>query len=97
VGRGKALDLLLSEECISAEKALALGLVDRVVPVGDVKKAALETARLFSSKPAPTVAGVKSLLQFSIRDLEAYLELENRVLSTIVSSTDFKSRLDQCV
>jgi enoyl-CoA hydratase len=51
VGRGPALDLLLSGRQIDAAEALRLGLVDRVVPAADVMNAARQFATELAAKP----------------------------------------------
>ena len=50
LGRGKALEMILTGARISADEALRIGLVERVVPAADVQKAALELARTIASK-----------------------------------------------
>jgi enoyl-CoA hydratase len=40
VGRGRALELILTGEMIPAQRAYEIGLVNRVVPVGEVRAAA---------------------------------------------------------
>ena len=47
IGLGRARALLLTGESLSAEEALRIGLVDRVVPRRIVAEAALDTARGF--------------------------------------------------
>ncbi len=50
LGRGKALEMILTGARIGADEALRIGLVERVVPAADVQKAALELARTIASK-----------------------------------------------
>ena len=44
VGRGRALELLLTGRMIDAEEALRIGLVNRVVPAGDLMRESLSMA-----------------------------------------------------
>ncbi len=44
IGLGHALDLILTGRGVSAEEALAMGLVNRVVPPGQARAAAIELA-----------------------------------------------------
>ncbi|MEB3030036.1 enoyl-CoA hydratase/isomerase family protein [[Mycobacterium] nativiensis] len=45
VGRGPALDIMLTGRQVDAEEALRIGLIDRLVPAGDAATAARELAR----------------------------------------------------
>src|SRR5690349_20504631 len=51
VGRGRALELLLTGDQISAAEALRLGLVNRVVPAADLMAEAKKLAATLASKP----------------------------------------------
>jgi 2-(1,2-epoxy-1,2-dihydrophenyl)acetyl-CoA isomerase len=77
VGLGKALDMCWTAEKITAEEALRIGLVNRVV----APEALLEEARTLAKKiarmPARGVALTKRLIYQSARnDLAAQLEAE---------------------
>jgi enoyl-CoA hydratase len=50
VGRGKALELILSAARIDAAEALRIGLVERLVPAGESLKAAQEFAAVLAAK-----------------------------------------------
>lgn len=65
VGRGHALELLLSGIPIAAERALAIGLVNRVVPVGEEYAAAVELATVLAERPPTAVRAAKSLVRAS--------------------------------
>jgi enoyl-CoA hydratase/carnithine racemase len=52
VGRKHAMEMLLLGDMISAEKAAAIGLVNRVAPTGDALPAALDMASEIVSKSA---------------------------------------------
>jgi enoyl-CoA hydratase/carnithine racemase len=51
VGMGRALDLILTGRPVPAPEALAMGLVNRVVPPGRAKAAAQELAREIAALP----------------------------------------------
>jgi enoyl-CoA hydratase len=52
VGRGRALELLLTGLPISAQEAWRIGLVNRVVPAGDLLRESRELAASLAAKPA---------------------------------------------
>lgn len=61
VGRGKALDIILTARQVSAEEAAAIGLVDRSTD-GDVVEAALALADEFAGASLPAqLAGIRSV------------------------------------
>ena len=51
VGQGRALDMLLTGRPVKAAEALAMGLADRVVPVGKAFETALEMAHQIAAFP----------------------------------------------
>jgi enoyl-CoA hydratase len=51
VGRGRALELLLTGEPVSAVEAYRLGLVNRVVPAAELMAAARALASTLATKP----------------------------------------------
>jgi enoyl-CoA hydratase/carnithine racemase len=51
IGRGRALDLVLTGRPVDAREALAIGLVDRVVPSGQALAAAQELAGALAAFP----------------------------------------------
>lgn len=83
-GLGKAYEILLLREEITAEEACEWGIINRVVPDNQLEESALALARRFALRPARTIEGLKRLLHFSRRDLKDYLEFENQELLRIV-------------
>ena len=55
VGLGRALDLILTGREIDADEALAMGLVNRVVPPGRALDVAIEIAEQIAASPWPAV------------------------------------------
>ncbi len=60
VGKGRALELLLTGELIDAEEALRIGLVNRVVPAADLLPASRRLARDLAAKPATAMQLTKT-------------------------------------
>lgn len=89
IGSSKAYKILLAGNDITADEALKLGIVDEVVPEGSLESAALNAARSFAEKPARSLAAVKKLINFSMRDLREYLDIEHQELIRIVESREY--------
>lgn len=51
VGLGRALDLILTGRPVSADEALAMGLINRIVPTGTARQAAEELAASIAALP----------------------------------------------
>ncbi len=58
VGRGRALDIMLTGRAVDAEEALRIGLVDRLVPAGTAREAARELARELCAASSPAQRAV---------------------------------------
>ena len=60
IGRGRALEMLLTGQPVTADEAWRLGLVNRVVPRTDLMNVARDLARAIADKPALAVRYVLS-------------------------------------
>ena len=88
VGRGRALELLLTGEHISAQEAHRIGLVNRVVPAAELMAEARKLAATFASK-APIA--VKYIIDAVNRGLEMPLpdaQVFEATLFGLVSTTE---------
>lgn len=63
VGYARALDWLLAGRVLSAEQALAAGLVQRVLPEAELLPAAVTWAAEVAAQPPEVVRGIKQVLQ----------------------------------
>lgn len=81
LGRSKALELMLANESITAEDAIALGIVNRCVPIEDLEEAALSAAQHFAALPESSLTMAKRLVNRSEIELPEYLECENKELT----------------
>ena len=93
LGFGKALEILLSHNDITADEAFTLGIVDKVVPVDQLEDEARKIAQEFAVKPVHSLSGIKRLLRCCMRDLEDCLVCENELLLQMVSRSDFTEKL----
>lgn len=66
VGPGRTRDLVYTGRQVAAEEASDLGLVERVLPSGDVLDAATADALLFARGPRAALAAAKSAIRAAI-------------------------------
>ena len=62
VGRGRALDILLTGRDVAADELLAIGWLDRLVPSSDLEHTGHAVARRIAAMPADAVAAVKRVV-----------------------------------
>lgn len=65
VGRSRALELMMTGRIIEAPEALAIGMVDRVVPATDLVAESMKLAGAFAAGPPLALAGIKRALAAS--------------------------------
>ena len=88
VGRGKALEMILTGTRISASEALAIGLVERVVPASEVLAQAQTLARTLAEKAPVALRYAKEAVVKGLElPLSDGLRLEND-LATLLRTTD---------
>jgi enoyl-CoA hydratase/carnithine racemase len=88
VGRGKALEMILTGARVPADEALRLGLVERVVPAGEALKAATELARTIAAKAPVALRYAKEAVVKGLElPLADGLRLEGD-LSTLLRTTE---------
>jgi 2-(1,2-epoxy-1,2-dihydrophenyl)acetyl-CoA isomerase len=76
IGRGRALELMMTGRAVDAGEALAIGMVDRVVV--DLPSETQRLARTFADAPPLAIAGIKRALGASERnDLRTQIDLES--------------------
>ena len=77
VGLGRAMQMLLTGEMVSAQDALKAGLVTRVVALEQLMKYAIDMAHTIASNAPLSVRLVKQTMQKTYElDLEAVMQLE---------------------
>lgn len=89
VGRKKALELLLYGDLVKAPEALALGLVNRVVPKEDLEKEALDWAATLAQK-SPVAIQIAKKAFYASEDMD-YLkqfELMNEAFARLCTTHD---------
>ena len=89
VGPAKAKDLVFTGRFVSAAEALQIGLVDKVVPAGEVYSAALEWAGAFATGPAFALRAAKESIDRGLEvDLETGLEIERQQFAALFATHD---------
>jgi 2-(1,2-epoxy-1,2-dihydrophenyl)acetyl-CoA isomerase len=90
IGHTRASEVGLLAERVSAEQALAWGLVNRVVPDADLRHAADELAARFAAGPPGSYASTKRTLNAAcFPNLAAVLDLEAELQQERAESADF--------
>jgi len=89
VGPAKAKDLIFSGRFVSADEALAIGLVDEVVEAEEVYAAAKARLAPFVGGPAYALRAAKEAIDRGLEvDLETGLELERLLFSSLFATRD---------
>jgi enoyl-CoA hydratase len=89
VGIGRARELVYTGDQLSAEKALAVGLVNELVPAADLMARVREVAKKIASKAPLAIAASKRVMQKGIdADLTVACELEASAFSALFGSAD---------
>ncbi|PVG83387.1 enoyl-CoA hydratase [Nocardioides gansuensis] len=89
VGPSKAKDLIFTGRFVKADEALAIGLVDKVVPAAEVYDAALAWARQFAEGPAFALRAAKETIDRGLEaDLETGLEIERQQFAALFATED---------
>jgi enoyl-CoA hydratase/carnithine racemase len=78
--RKKTFDILLSGNDVTADEALKLGIVDKIVSIEKLKEAALNVAKTYAQKPCSYLSGIKRLVNSNTSVLRKVLDCENEIL-----------------
>ena len=91
VGMGRAFELLLLGDTIDASTAERYGLVNRVVPHGDLLSAAYEWARRLAQGPTLAISMTKHMLNRELNmDLVAAIEAEAQAQALMLMGEDHR-------
>ncbi len=98
VGMGKASELLMTGDFVSAEEAYRIGLYNRVVPNGAALEAAIELAEKLAKGPSFALEITKdSLNREASMDLAGALEAEAQIQAALMLHPDFRESYDAFV
>lgn len=91
IGAGKAKELIFSGDFISAQEALAIGLVNKVVPADQLFEEAAKMANKFMARGAVALQMAKSCINEGLQmDLEKGLQYEHKCFSLLFATEDQK-------
>ena len=92
VGKGKAMELILTGNIITAETAGSIGLADQVVPQESLMDEALAMARKIASNGPVAIAYAKKAIQqgTELSDMDAAIVLEADYFGKCFSTSDQK-------
>lgn len=95
VGTHKAAELFFLGQTLSAEEALAAGLVNRIVPAERLLEESLNLAGQLAQRSAPALARTKALLNTSLdNNLAQQLEAERQSLLDSMDEPDFRKAIE---
>jgi enoyl-CoA hydratase/carnithine racemase len=98
VGSGRAAELLMTGDFISADEALRIGLYNRVVPDAEALGAATAFATRLAQGPSFALEITKDALdREASMDLQAALEAEARIQASLMTHADFREAYDAFV
>jgi 2-(1,2-epoxy-1,2-dihydrophenyl)acetyl-CoA isomerase len=91
IGLARTKEILLTNRRLSAQEALDWGLVNKVVPDGELMKEAEALARKLANGPTLSFGSVKRLLNEAFSEtLESQMEHESRGIVDMTRTKDAK-------
>jgi enoyl-CoA hydratase len=89
VGKGNAMELLLTGDMIDAQEAYRIGLVNKVVPADQLMEEVRVLGKKLASKPPLALKAAKDAVDYGAdMSLAAALEFENRLFAILSGSAD---------
>ena len=85
VGRGRALEVLLTGRDVTAEEALAIGWLDHLVPSSELEAVGLNLARRIAAMPPDSVVAIKQVVDASLGGLDDALVAESAALTRLMA------------
>jgi enoyl-CoA hydratase/carnithine racemase len=98
VGPAKAKEIIFTGRFVDAQEALAIGLVDQVVPADEVYSAARALVARYVGGPALALRAAKAAVDWGIEtDLASGLELERLQFSGLFATEDRRAGMESFV
>lgn len=94
VGRSRAFEIAMTGRMVEASEALAIGMVDRVVPPAELADATIGVAKTFAAAPRVAARSIKrSFTASETNDLEAQLSFEAEQQIACFDSPESRERI----
>lgn len=90
VGRGRATELMMTANMISAEEALQMGLVNKVVESDNLIETCKKTIDLIASKAPLAIRGVVESVHACFDKKSDGMDVERKTFAYCASTNDFK-------
>ena len=98
VGPSRAKDIIFTGRFVKADEALAIGLVDKVVPAEDVYAEAVKWAGQFTAAASYALRAAKESIDKGLEvDLETGLEIERQQFAALFATQDRSTGMDSFV
>lgn len=98
IGPSKAKDLLYTGRFVKAEEALALGLVDRIIPAADVYTEAVAWAARFAAAAPYALRAIKETVDRGLDgDLESGLFVERQAFAAVFATEDSRTGMQSFI
>ena len=98
VGPSRAKDIIFTGRFVKADEALAIGLVDKVVPAEDVYTEAVTWAAQFAGAASYALRAAKESIDKGLEvDLETGLEIERQQFAALFATQDRSTGMDSFV
>ena len=89
VGKGRAMELILTGDMIDAQEAYRIGLINKVVPAAELMDEARALGKKLAAKPPLALRAAKDAVDYGAdMSLAAALEFENRLFAILSGSAD---------
>jgi enoyl-CoA hydratase/carnithine racemase len=85
IGRGRALELLLTGRDVGADEAVAIGWLNALLPSHQLLDTAVELAQRIGAMPAQSIAAIKRVVNVSLTDLHPSLTVESDEFGRLVA------------
>lgn len=95
LGRGRALELMLTCRDLTADEALAVGWLDHVVEPGELASTAYGLAARVAEMPAASIAAVKRTVDASLGSLDQALAIESAELGRLLAAGGHRHRMER--